>query len=286
MSNQLPPINFHTEISYLKDPKRVCSDEVVADASLRAPRTKLVRDMRPNQDDFKLDIHGFEILHLPYRERNEKDSKEIQTKYYKEIEELLKEKIGVKHVFCFAPVLRPFDLSDKSIPNTQKTIPRPHLDFGPKSASEGWWTWFTDANLRAAVPAWLESIGVDLSIAKKAQRFSILGIWRPLYKPVERDPLCVSDFRTVPEEDYVILQPSKRKTYDGEWSVLKHGEPDVDHHWWYLSNHRPDELLVFKHHDSSVDNTAWRCGHGAFGIPGTEDRPDRESLEIRAFCIY
>ncbi|RYN29241.1 hypothetical protein AA0112_g7372 [Alternaria arborescens] len=175
MSSQLTPINFETEISYLKDPQRVCSDEVVADASLRAPRTKLVRDMRPNKNDFKLDIHGFEVLHLPYRERNDKDIKEIQNKYYKEIEELLKDKISAKHVFCFAPVLRPLDLSDKPIPNTQKTIPRPHLDFGPKSASEGWWTLFTDPGLQTGVPVWLESLGVDLSDVRKAPRFSILG---------------------------------------------------------------------------------------------------------------
>ena len=175
MSNQLSPVDFHTEISYLKDPERVCSDEVVADANLRAPRTKLVRDMRPNKDDFKLDTHGFQVLHLPYRERNDKDIKEIQTAYYKEIEEVLRKEIGVKHVFCFAPVLRPLDLSDKPIPNTQKTIPRPHLDFGPKSASEGWWTWFTDPELQAAVPRWLESVGADLSDAAKAPRFCLLG---------------------------------------------------------------------------------------------------------------
>jgi hypothetical protein len=175
MSNQLSPVNFVTEISYLKDPKRVCSDEVVADANLRAPYTKLVRDMRPNKADFKLDVHGFEVVHLPYRKRNDKDIAEIQSKYYKEIEELLREKFGVKHVFCFAPVLRPFDLSDKALPNTQKTIPRPHLDFGPKSASEGWWNWFTDPGLQTGVPAWLESVGVDLSDPTEAPRFSILG---------------------------------------------------------------------------------------------------------------
>ncbi|KNG45956.1 extracellular serine carboxypeptidase [Stemphylium lycopersici] len=175
MSTQLSPVDFHTEISYLKDPERVCSDEVVADASLRAPRTKLVRDMRPNKDNFKLDTHGFQVLHLPYRERNDKDIKEIQTAYYKEIEEVLRKEIGVKHVFCFAPVLRPLDLSEKPIPNTQKTIPRPHLDFGPKSASEGWWTWFTDPELQAAVPRWLESVGADLSDAATAPRFCLLG---------------------------------------------------------------------------------------------------------------
>lgn len=175
MSDQYFPINFEAEISYLKDPFRACSDEVVADANLRVTRTKLVRDMRPRKDDFKLDIHGFEVLHLPYQDRNDKDINQIQTKYYEEIEELLREKLGVKHVFCFAPVLRPLDLSEKIIPNTQKTIPRPHLDFGPNSASEGWWNWFTDTGLQKDVPAWLESVGADLSSPTSAPRFSILG---------------------------------------------------------------------------------------------------------------
>ncbi|KAK8107209.1 uncharacterized protein PG998_009222 [Apiospora kogelbergensis] len=284
MAAAVAPINFETEIAYLKDPERVVSDEVVGDASLREPHKKIVYDMRPARDEFELDIHGFQILDIPLKERNDKDISEVTTKYFKEVEELLKDKLGAKHVYCFAPVLRPLDLADKPIPNTQKTIPRPHLDFGPASAAE-WWKWFTDPGLQQGVPAWLESIGVDWN---QPPRYSILGLWRPLYKAVERDPLCVSDWKTVPDEDYVILQPNKRKTYDGEWSVMKHGQKEgIDHKWWYLSAHRPDELLVFKHHDSHMDQgVAWRCGHGAFPMSGTDHLPDRESLEIRAFCIY
>ncbi|KAK8134622.1 hypothetical protein PG984_006634 [Apiospora sp. TS-2023a] len=283
MAAAVAPVNFETEIAYLKDPERVVSDEVVADASLRAPHKKLIYDMRPNRDAFTLDVHGFQILDIPAKERNDKDITAVTTTYFREVEDLLKAKLGVRYVYCFAPVLRPLDLAAKPVPNTQKTIPRPHLDFGPGSAAE-WWKWFTDPGLQRGVPAWLESIGVDW---KEPPRYSILGLWRPLYKPVERDPLCVSDWKTVPDEDYVILQPNKRKTYDGEWSVMKHSQEEgIDHKWWYLSSHRPDELLVFKHHDSHMGQVAWRCGHGAFPIDGTDHLPDRESLEIRAFCIY
>ncbi|KAK7978234.1 hypothetical protein PG988_005724 [Apiospora saccharicola] len=52
------PVNFETDIAYLKDPERVVSDEVVADASLRAPHKKLIYDMRPTRDAFNLDVHG------------------------------------------------------------------------------------------------------------------------------------------------------------------------------------------------------------------------------------
>ncbi|KAI9150202.1 Cytochrome P450 monooxygenase BOA3 [Paramyrothecium foliicola] len=124
-------------ITYLKDPGRVVSDEVVPDASLKAPRTKLVQDMRPRVNNFSLDTHGFQILHLPYKERNDKVMDDIQNKYFKEIEEVLREQIGVKHVFCFAPVLRPLDIPGKAVPNTQKTIPRPHLEFRAKDGKRG-----------------------------------------------------------------------------------------------------------------------------------------------------
>lgn len=171
MAAAVAPINFETEIAYLKDPERVVSDEVVGDASLREPHKKIVYDMRPARDEFELDIHGFQILDIPLKERNDKDINEVTTKYFKEVEELLKDKLGAKHVYCFAPVLRPLDLADKPIPNTQKTIPRPHLDFGPASAAE-WWKWFTDPGLQQGVPAWLESIGVDWN---QPPRYSILG---------------------------------------------------------------------------------------------------------------
>lgn len=77
-------------------------------------------------------------------------------------------------MYCFAPVLRPLDYAEKPVPNKGKTIPRPHLDFGPNSAQK-WWEWFTDPGLQNGVPAWLDSIGVDISDPATGPRYSILG---------------------------------------------------------------------------------------------------------------
>lgn len=96
------------------------------------------------------------------------------------------------------------------------------------------------------------------------------------------------DFRTVPPEDYLHMQPKKRRNFSGEWSILMHGDEEkgVHHQWYYLSKQRLDEVLVFKHFDSAQDGRAWRCGHGAYPIPGTEHLPDRHSIEVRVFGIY
>lgn len=82
--------DFETEVCYLKDPQRVCSDEVVPDESLKAPRKVQVHDMRPALASYDLDVHGFQLLNLPYKERKDTDLDEIKSAYFEEITELLK----------------------------------------------------------------------------------------------------------------------------------------------------------------------------------------------------
>jgi hypothetical protein len=48
-----------------------------------------------------------------------------------------------------------------------------------------------------------------------------------------------------------------------------------------------DEALVFKMFDTDQDGEkAWRCAHSSVGIPGTEDLPARESMEVRVLVLY
>jgi hypothetical protein len=47
-----------------------------------------------------------------------------------------------------------------------------------------------------------------------------------------------------------------------------------------------EEVLIFKHFDTKTDIPAWRCAHTSIEIPGTENLPPRESIEVRALVGY
>jgi hypothetical protein len=48
-----------------------------------------------------------------------------------------------------------------------------------------------------------------------------------------------------------------------------------------------EEALVFKMFESDRDaGMAWRCAHSSVAIPGTENLPARESIEVRVLVFY
>ncbi len=146
--------------------------------------------------------------------------------------------------------------------------PRPHVDVSPTGPEHF---------VSKLIPGGGELID-------KATRWQLLGIWRPL-KTIKRDPLVLSDSRSVPATDYRDLPRDKSKPADWKWvvSLLK---PGNGHRWHYLSDMAPDEVFIFKHYDSNHDLPAWRCVHTSVPIPGTENLPPRESVEARILVGY
>lgn len=150
----------------------------------------------------------------------------------------------------------------------------PHVDYAG-SASE--------------VQGSLEELQFPPPIAAKltsASRFAFVNAWRPL-KPIERDPLAVADATTVPYSDYQIRERKFRRTgiRSGNY-VMSHAAEEQTHRWYYMKNMQPDEMVVFKGMDTDRRLPGWRCPHTAFAIGDTEGLPPRESIEVRAVCLW
>jgi hypothetical protein len=93
----------------------------------------------------------------------------------------------------------------------------------------------------------------------------------------------------VPDADYAEV--IRDKTYGPMNYGLGLGNevlrPGKGHRWCWWSGMREDEILVFKIFDSARERAgAWRCAHTSAVLPGTEDEPPRESVEIRALVGY
>ncbi len=125
----------------------------------------------------------------------------------------------------------------------------------------------------------------------KKVRHAIINVWRPL-STIRRDPLALSDGRSIPEEDLVDVTTNLTEgRSNGTFGVLP---PDVDektgcqekHRWYWCSEMTPEELYVFKITDSKVDGRMRRTPHSAFHLAGTEGEETRQSLEMRCLVFW
>ena len=100
---------------------------------------------------------------------------------------------------------------------------------------------------------------------------------------MENFPLALCDARSIDDKD----------TFDAERRASNHiGEIilatyNPNHRWFYFSDMRPIEVLMFKTFDS-IDQGKTNCSiHTAIDLPDApaNARP-RESIESRAFVFY
>lgn len=141
-------------------------------------------------------------------------------------------------------------------------------------------------------PAFLEGTKQELtlpphitSLYASSPRYAYLGAWRPL-KTLERDPLAVCDATTVPDSDYQLrLREFKSGVKSGNY-VMSHAQDTQQHRWYYMSEMKDDEIVVFKGYDSDQSKAGWRCPHTAFHLPGSDKKGPRESIEARIVCFW
>ena len=201
---------------------------------------------------------------------------------------------------------------DEGIPNFPKMVgvqagaggspaPKVHLDFAPNGARTHLRKYHSRTTELAASIIEAEdkllASGVspsDLPSRYDGPRWAMFSIWRPI-KPVRRDPIALSDCRTFPKEDYIplnILFPSGGE--DGasgvhtEESFLAYGSDK--HEWHWISNQKPDEVLIIQLFDSEAEKkglgVAGGVMHSSVHIEGTEGEEPRESLETRCTVIW
>jgi hypothetical protein len=132
----------------------------------------------------------------------------------------------------------------------------------------------------------LKRFGKDASL--KDGKWQLLNVWRPL-KTIRRDPLAVSDSNTIPYSDQHIVTHERKYTMDGEEKVIKVQSPftrkNDGHQFYYMHEQQPHDVLIFKTADSD-DTAVGAATHTSFTVPGTENLPTRESIEMRVLVTY
>jgi hypothetical protein len=218
------------------------------------------------RDEYGLHPSGFELLEFPTAVDNFLDPAQIESVYEAEIENFLKAVTGGYRVHIFDHTVRASDPELREVKNVREPAYLVHNDYTSNSG----------------FVCLQENLGEDAATLAQG-RFQIINVWRPLVDPVEDFPLALCDARSLTTEDLVDTE-RRAPNHVGEIQLALH---DPRQHWYFYSQMRPPEVLLFKTFDS-IDGGNRPCSiHSAIRLPDAPaDARPRESVETRAFVFY
>lgn len=135
---------------------------------------------------------------------------------------------------------------------------------------------------------WLGDATAD-GLLRSHARWQIINAWRPI-REVRRDPLAVTDARSVPDGDILKV----RLVYpDHEIDILEVKAPmDPDkrpHRWYFKDRMGPGDVVFFTQFDSTPRaDVPKRVPHTAFRDPRVDEgtAEARSSIEVRVAVFY
>lgn len=226
-----------------------------------------VRDVSGDEDKYTLDKNGFQYLGHVTKEKDFVDPEKIETEYYAECEQLLREVTGASRIHLFNYKVRRgptqwHHLMQGNLAN-RGPVRGAHVDQSYRGA---------ELRLRWELP--------DEADELLQHRYQIINIWRPI-KVIQKDPIGVADATSVPDADLVAGELVEDE-YQGESWVARRSPT---HRWYFKHRLSPKEVLLIKCFDSDK-TVARRALHSAFGDPAYLDEDSRQSIEVRALVFY
>jgi hypothetical protein len=227
-----------------------------------------IRNARPLAADLSLDVQGFALLHAPSGFADFQDDEAIRAAYYPEVERLLIAATGGAAAIAFDHNVRNAARAARGEAGIRGPVPNLHNDFTSRSGPE-------------RVRRELERRGLNPE-ALLGRRFSIVNLWRPIGRAVEKSPLVLGDARTIAAEDLVAVDLVYRDR-TGETYSLRHNPAQ---RWHYFPRLTPEEAILIKSYESDPQAASF-SPHAAFDDPTSPPgAPERESIEVRALVIH
>ena len=138
-------------------------------------------------DQLSLEREGFIFVNHETKMKNFYDEDEIRSLYYKETEELVKQSSGAKRVLVFDHTLRSADEATREEKQISGPVRHAHNDYTD---------WSGPQRVRDLLPDEAEEL--------LKRRFAIVQTWRPINKPVQREPLAIADARSIGTKELVL----------------------------------------------------------------------------------
>lgn len=230
------------------------------------PHRVAIRNGRLHPGGFELEREGFRFVRHDTKVADFYDEAEVRSRYYAEMEALVKAESGATRVVVFDHTLRTGDDAVREARKIREVVPRVHNDYTEWSAPQ---------RVRDIVP--------DEAEALLKRRFAVVQVWRPIKHPVESFPLALADARTIATNDLVISERRYQHRV-GQTYAIKF---NPNHEWYWFPRMRREEAIVFKVFDSEKDGRARWTAHTAFDDPTSPPNAHpRESIEIRTLAFF
>jgi hypothetical protein len=227
----------------------------------------VVTDISGDEDRYSLDSHGFQYCRHKSYEKDFIDEQAIQSSYYRECRQLLKDVTGASRVHIFNHKVRrgPTQWHHLGFDNLKNRGPvtKTHVDQSYAGA---------EVRLRWELP--------DEADELVKKRYQIINIWRPIVT-ILKDPIAVADANTVPDADLVEADMTENDFPGKQW-VVRH---NPNHQWYFKYRMTPQDVLLIKCFDSNV-SVARRALHSAFEDVAQRDEQSRQSIEVRCLVCY
>merc|ERR1711871_870256 len=252
------------------------------------PHRTIIKDARPLQEAGALsyETHGFSVVKKPTALTPHDfyhNTALLESVYYAETKELLKEKLGADRVFIIASQVRN---NTRKSPNELN----PFADNNPIASYAS--VVHTDFCASKSVQKFYRTSGLP-SGAKV--RYQLVNTWRNISEkdPVYNDALACCDTTSVTNEEFLRFdEPLNARAAPGrpgDWAQQYRLTADnaANHRWFYYPHMSKDEVLLFKQFDSDPQKSSRFTFHSAFHDPTIAgDLPARESVEICALAIF
>ena len=254
----------------MNDRPRFHANDISRDVLNVVQRPVPVEDARRRSTPPALDIEGFCLRPHHSQVQNFRDPAEIQRVHVEEIRQLLLEVSGADHVCVTGTgVLRFGERSSESgAHNNSRPARFVHVDVSDATALQFY------ARSRP-------------ENGREVRRSAQYNVWRVLTPPPQDVALAVCDARSVASRDLIsadaIFDKDGAIVFSFEAWLLRHNPAQ---HWAHFSNMNPDEVLVFKTHDTDPGR-AHCVPHGAFDNPECPAGVmPRVSLEMRGIACW
>jgi len=235
----------------------------------------LVKDGRSQQ--LSLDIHSFQLVKQETKLSTDDfytSPEKIKKDYYEEIAELFKKTTGAEEVIVFHHQVRNAEKNNGNMKNIHTSIQGYaygiHSDSHPASAQD-----------------LFKGMASKLDKKYHTGRFLYINAWRNISEtPIGNNHLAVCDETSlVSPDDYITSD-----LFGPGYNIQQYGLLDrnsAQHRWYYFSNMKKDEVLLFKQWDSDTSLSGRITFHTAITDPNApKDTPVRESIEVRGICFF
>ena len=269
-------VNYlHTRVDASGSPLEFWSEEDDRTTMIITPGTSvMVHDVRPIRDTLVLDENGFVLVD----HRSDVSNFEmmqvhplVDQHYAHEMSDLLAEVTGADLVIVMSAGKKRFGEREvdklSSLPNA-KPARYPHADNTDSSVLQ------------------LLNIITDAFDVSQYPRWAAYNMWRVTSQPPQDIPLAVCDAQTLTRADEITVTAVTMELS----GAIRHDTTgyayNENHRWCYFRDMTPEEVLVFKAHDSDSRHAS-RVAHTAFNDPTCPPGvKTRSSVETRAFAFF